>query len=98
MQQDRYSRQIRFAPFGADAQQRLGKSSVLLVGMGALGTHTAACLVRAGVGRLVLVDRGVVEISNLQRQTLFEEADAVAGSPKATACAFSRDSSARWPR
>ena len=87
MNHDRYSRQIRFAPFGRDAQERLRSSSVLLVGLGALGTHSAACLVRAGVGRIVLVDRDVVEPSNLQRQTLFEETDAATGAPKAVAAA-----------
>lgn len=87
MHQDRYSRQIRFAPFGSEAQDRLARASVLLVGVGALGTHSAACLVRAGVGRLVLVDRDIVEWSNLQRQTLFDEDDAAAGNPKASAAA-----------
>jgi adenylyltransferase/sulfurtransferase len=83
----RYARQVRFAPFGREGQARLGRSHVLLVGVGALGTHTASHLVRAGLGRLTLVDRDVVERSNLQRQVLFDEADAAAGRPKATAAA-----------
>ncbi|MHC4816035.1 MAG: ThiF family adenylyltransferase, partial [Planctomycetota bacterium] len=63
--QDRYSRQIRFAPLGAEGQRRIAGSTVLLVGVGALGSHLADTLVRAGVGRIVLVDRDIVELSNL---------------------------------
>jgi len=59
----------------------------LLVGLGALGSNLADCLTRAGVGELILVDRDVVELSNLQRQVLYDEADARAGSPKAEAAA-----------
>jgi adenylyltransferase/sulfurtransferase len=84
---DRFSRQVRFAPFGEAGQERLSGSRVLLVGVGALGTHAATCLVRAGVGAIVLVDRDIVEESNLQRQVLFDEADALAGTPKAIAAA-----------
>ena len=57
----------------------------MVVGIGALGTHIAESLLRAGVGRLVLVDRDVVEWSNLQRQVLFTAADARRGLPKAAA-------------
>ncbi|MBL8728069.1 MAG: ThiF family adenylyltransferase [Planctomycetes bacterium] len=84
---DRYSRQIRVAGIGTAGQQRLRDAAVLLVGCGALGTHAADALTRAGVGRLWLVDRDVVEWSNLQRQVLFTEADARAGLPKAVAAA-----------
>ncbi len=84
---DRYSRQIRFASLGEEGQRRLADSSVLLVGVGALGSLLAETLVRAGVGRMVLVDRDVVELSNLQRQVLYTEADAAAGRPKAIAAA-----------
>ena len=87
MSQDRYSRQIRFAPLGSEGQRRISASSVLVVGVGALGTHSASCLVRAGVQRLVIVDRDIVEVSNLQRQTLYDELDAQAGTPKAIAAA-----------
>ncbi len=72
---DRYSRQTRFEPFGPDGQQRLSESTALLVGVGALGTWLADSLVRAGIGHLWLIDRDIVEISNLQRQALFTEAD-----------------------
>ncbi|MHC4920545.1 MAG: ThiF family adenylyltransferase [Planctomycetota bacterium] len=85
--QDRYSRQIRFAPLGAEGQRRIAGSTVLLVGVGALGSHLADTLVRAGVGRIVLVDRDIVELSNLQRQVLYLEADAATGRPKAIAAA-----------
>jgi adenylyltransferase/sulfurtransferase len=81
----RYSRQIRFAPWGDAGQQRIRRSAVVIVGCGALGTVTAELLTRAGVGRLRIVDRDFVELSNLQRQFLFEESDAAEGLPKAVA-------------
>ena len=59
----------------------------MVVGCGALGTVQAEVLARAGVGRLTLIDRDFVELSNLHRQFLFDEADAVAGTPKAVAAA-----------
>lgn len=82
---DRYSRQIRFAPIGVEGQRRLAKSRVLIVGVGALGSVTAEILARAGVGYLRLVDRDFVDLSNLQRQSLFDEDDARQGTPKAMA-------------
>lgn len=81
----RYSRQVRFAPFGAAGQQGLARSCVLVVGMGALGTGIAETLARCGVGRLILVDRDYVEWSNLQRQQLYTEEDARVRTPKAVA-------------
>jgi molybdopterin/thiamine biosynthesis adenylyltransferase len=83
----RYSRQVRFAPWGAEGQERLGASRVAIVGCGALGTVQAEILTRAGVGLLRIVDRDLVELSNLQRQFLFSEADAKEGTPKAIAAA-----------
>jgi molybdopterin/thiamine biosynthesis adenylyltransferase len=83
--QERYSRQILFAGIGEAGQQRLLGASAVLVGCGALGTTVANLLVRAGLGRLRLIDRDFVEFSNLQRQTLFEEADARDALPKAVA-------------
>jgi adenylyltransferase/sulfurtransferase len=83
----RYSRQIRVASIGAAGQERLRAASVLIVGIGALGTHAADALARAGTGRLWLCDRDVVDLSNLQRQVLFDEDDAHAGTPKAVAAA-----------
>lgn len=84
---ERYSRQIRFEPLGQQGQDRIHRSRVLLVGVGALGSHLASCLVRAGVGEIWLVDRDIVELDNLPRQLLFTEADALGGRPKALAAA-----------
>ncbi|GAB6930177.1 thiazole biosynthesis adenylyltransferase ThiF [Paenibacillus sp. JCM 10914] len=84
---DRYSRQIRFAPFGKEGQARLRASHVLVVGAGALGSSIAETLVRAGVGTLTMVDRDYVEWSNLQRQQLYTENDAIHRLPKAIAAA-----------
>ena len=82
---ERYSRQILCTEIGEAGQQRLLESSAVLVGCGALGTALANLLVRAGVGKLRIVDRDFVEPSNLQRQTLFEESDALEALPKAVA-------------
>jgi molybdopterin/thiamine biosynthesis adenylyltransferase len=82
---ERYSRQILFTEIGEAGQQRLLDSSAVLVGCGALGTALANLLVRAGVGKLRIVDRDFIEPSNLQRQTLFEESDAREALPKAVA-------------
>jgi adenylyltransferase/sulfurtransferase len=71
--------------FGEAGQSKLRASRVLLVGCGALGCAIADMLARAGVGRLTIVDRDVVELTNLQRQVLFDEADAAEGLPKAEA-------------
>jgi molybdopterin/thiamine biosynthesis adenylyltransferase len=84
---DRYSRQTRFAPLGPEGQARLAAGRVAIVGCGALGSVVALALVRAGVGRVRLVDRDVPELSNLPRQVLFDEADVAAGLPKAVAAA-----------
>lgn len=81
----RYSRQIRFGPIGEAGQEALGRASVGLAGLGALGSVIGEQLVRAGVGRLRLIDRDLVEISNLQRQTLYDEDDARENLPKAVA-------------
>jgi adenylyltransferase/sulfurtransferase len=84
---ERYSRQIRFAPIGLAGQQRLAAATVLVVGCGALGTAILDQVVRAGVGTVRLIDRDFVEPSNLQRQCLYDEADAAAFTPKAIAAA-----------
>ena len=81
----RYSRQVLFSKVGKEGQERLGRAKVLIVGCGALGSHLAETLVRAGVGHLTLIDRDFVELSNLQRQALFDERDAALGLPKAEA-------------
>ena len=86
-QRDRYSRQILFSPIGEAGQERLLASRVAIVGCGALGSFHAAALARAGVGTLRLIDRDYVEPSNLQRQWLYDEADAAEALPKAAAAA-----------
>ena len=82
---DRYSRQILFPGIGAAGQHLLASARVAIVGVGATGAATASLLARAGVGHLTLVDRDFVEPSNLQRQVLFDEADAREALPKAEA-------------
>ncbi len=86
-QDQRYSRQILFAPIGEEGQQKIRKSSVCIVGCGALGSFAAEALARAGVGRLQLVDRDYVDYTNLQRQWLYNENDARDEAPKAIAAA-----------
>jgi adenylyltransferase/sulfurtransferase len=83
--QDRYSRQVLFPGIGQAGQQRLASSHAAIVGCGATGAAAASLLARAGVGTLTLIDRDFVEPSNLQRQVLFDEADAHACLPKAEA-------------
>lgn len=82
---ERYSRQIRFSPIGEKGQVSLKEKSVLVVGVGALGTVIANHLVRAGIGHVRIVDRDYVELSNLQRQMLFDEDDVKESLPKAIA-------------
>src|SRR5579862_5326930 len=84
-QREKYSRQILFAGIGETGQEKLLAASAVLVGCGALGTVAANLLVRAGIGRLRIIDRDFVEPSNLQRQTLFDENDARQALPKAVA-------------
>jgi len=84
-ERERYSRQILFSGIGEAGQEKLLASSAILIGCGALGTVAANLMVRAGLGRLTIIDRDFVEASNLQRQTLFEEADARDAMPKAIA-------------
>ncbi|MFS1511115.1 thiazole biosynthesis adenylyltransferase ThiF [Chengkuizengella sp. SCS-71B] len=82
---DRYSRQTLFTPIGEKGQELISQKHVLLIGAGALGTGNAEALVRAGIGKLTIVDRDYVEWSNLQRQQLYREADATNRMPKAIA-------------
>ncbi len=83
--EERYSRQVLYPGIGAGGQRRLAQGHVAVVGCGATGAAAAALLARAGVGTLTLVDRDFVEESNLQRQVLFDEADAREALPKAEA-------------
>jgi adenylyltransferase/sulfurtransferase len=82
---DRYSRQVLFPGIGAAGQALLAAGHVAVVGCGATGAASASLLARAGVGTLTLIDRDFVEPSNLQRQVLFDEADALQSLPKAEA-------------
>jgi molybdopterin-synthase adenylyltransferase len=82
---DRYKKQIIFHGLGPEGQARLRCSSVLIAGVGALGSTLAHLIVRAGVGRVRLVDRDRVELDNLHRQILFDEEDVAQGAFKAEA-------------
>ena len=81
----RYSRQILFPGIGLAGQERIRLASVAIVGVGALGSFQAMAMSRAGIGRLHLIDRDYVDLSNLHRQWLYEEEDAESGVPKAIA-------------
>lgn len=83
MSDERYHRQSLVPSIGEAGQQRLAEASVLVVGCGALGTVSADLLARAGIGHLRIADRDIVDVTNLQRQVLFDESDLA--SPKATA-------------
>ena len=82
---DRYSRQVRFAPIGAEGQVRISSARVAVIGAGALGSVSAELLVRAGVGFIRIIDRDFVDLSNLQRQSLYDETDVLQNLPKAEA-------------
>lgn len=84
---ERYSRQVRFTPIGLDGQNRIANTRVTLIGGGALGSVSAELLARAGIGFLRIVDRDYVELSNLQRQSLYDEDDVRRNVPKAVAAA-----------
>src|SRR5690625_3906453 len=82
---DRYSRQILFPPIGEKGQQKLKNKHILIIGLGTLGAQSSEMFARAGIGKLTIVDRDYVEWSNLQRQPLYTEEDAVQRMPKAIA-------------
>lgn len=85
MQVGRYHRQEIFYAIGKEGQQKLQQSRVCIIGIGALGASVANMLAQAGVGYLRLIDRDIVELTNLQRQALFTEADVEQQLPKAEA-------------
>lgn len=78
---------MRFAPVGVKASQCLRKKTILVVGCGALGSAAASLIVRSGVGKVRLVDRDIVDTSNLGDQCLYTDRDARQGLPKAKAAA-----------
>ncbi len=82
---NRYSRQMMFPAIGEEGQVKLSKGNVVIIGCGALGSNIATLLVRAGVGKIRIVDRDFIEYHNLQRQVLFDEDDIKAQLPKAVA-------------
>jgi len=83
----RFSRQEVLPQIGPEGQSRLHRARALIVGCGALGSVSAELLARAGIGFLRIVDRDLVEFSNLQRQLLFDENDATQELPKSVAAA-----------
>ncbi|SHF91942.1 MoeB/ThiF family adenylyltransferase [Ornithinibacillus halophilus] len=83
--EERYHRQALFKPIGNSGQQLINQKHVLILGCGALGTASAEGLVRAGIGKLIIIDRDYVELTNLQRQQLFNEQDYLHQTPKAIA-------------
>lgn len=84
-QNERYSRQILFPGIGKEGQEKISQKHVLIVGAGALGSGNAEVLIRAGIGKLTIIDRDYVEASNLQRQQLYTEEDVAEKLPKAAA-------------
>lgn len=85
---ERYSKQILFDEIGKEGQKRLNNAKVVVIGCGALGTVVANNLARSGVGYIKIVDRDYIEVSNLQRQILFDEDDIENNLPKAIAAEY----------
>jgi adenylyltransferase/sulfurtransferase len=81
VKENRYSRQILLPEIGSEGQKKLDRCRAVVIGCGALGTYALSFLVRAGVGQVTVVDRDIIDLSNLQRQSLFDEKDV--GRPKA---------------
>lgn len=84
---DRYLRQTQLREIGAAGQEKIAAATVCIIGCGALGSSSAELLVRAGIGHVRIIDRDIVEVSNLQRQALFDENDAARKRPKVQAAA-----------
>lgn len=81
----RYHRQMLLPGFGESGQRKLLASTAVILGCGALGTVAANMLARAGVGHLIIIDRDFIDLTNLQRQVLFDEQDIADAIPKAEA-------------
>jgi molybdopterin/thiamine biosynthesis adenylyltransferase len=86
-EESRHSRSVLFPGIGAGGQERIGRFGIAFVGVGAVGAVAAEMAVRAGFGRITVIDRDVVEPSNLARQFLFDAEDAARVAPKAEAAA-----------
>jgi len=84
-EKQRYDRQEIFHSIGKEGQKKLSDSRVLILGCGGLGSASASLLARAGVGYLKIVDRDFLDLSNLQRQILYDEDDIKNGLPKVIA-------------
>jgi len=82
---DRYSRQTLLAGIGEEGQKKLARSYVVIIGCGALGSIISTSLVRAGIGKVRVIDRDFIEYHNLHRQLLFDEEDVRNQLPKAIA-------------
>ena len=82
---DRYDRQVKFEGFGKDGQQSLRNSKIMVMGAGALGTQVSELLTRMGAGKLIAVDKDIIEMTNLHRQTLYTEEDVKLMKPKVDA-------------
>jgi molybdopterin-synthase adenylyltransferase len=82
---ERYSRQMLFPPIGEKGQKKLMNSRVSVIGCGGLGSNITNNLARAGVGFIRIIDKDKVELSNLQRQLLFDQKDVEMKNPKALA-------------
>lgn len=81
----RYHRQMLLHGFGETGQRRLRESTAMIMGCGALGSAASDMLARAGIGQLIIIDRDFIELTNLQRQVLFDEQDLKDAIPKAEA-------------
>ncbi len=82
---DRYSRQVLFGPIGIKGQEMLAKSKIAIIGCGGLGSVLSSNMTRAGAGTLRIIDKDRLELSNLQRQLLFDEIDVKKKTPKVEA-------------
>lgn len=71
----RYTKHVNFSSIGVKGQEQLLSSKVLIIGVGGLGTNFASHFVRAGVGKVFIVDKDKVELTNLQRQWIYDEND-----------------------
>jgi len=81
----RYQTQYLFKEIGIEGQNKIFRSTVAVLGCGGLGTHVANHLVRAGIGKILIFDNDKVELTNLQRQDLFEESDVISQTSKVIA-------------